>query len=259
MKLLLSAFATMLALWSFTPEAHASACANDQYMHNGSVMEVQICDGGSLTISYAQPRPGMAKVGARPGSLLFNGVIGTNGFITGQSRSFSARCGVIAYDVTGNQQGGDTYVMNGSAPIRGNGCRVVRYRQDNLVFTPAAGGGGGGGPQTAQPSCPPGFYFNGSQCLRQNAGPAPRPQPVPQPLSGGNAGDWYAIAISTKSRNAAQNRANALGPGWKVMNTNQCPNFRNGYWIATAGGFSKSTAQLYVNQAGGDSYRKSCR
>ena len=256
MKRFLSALAAMFALWSFTPQAHASACANDRYMHNGSVMEVQICDGGSLTISYAQPRPGMAKVGARPGSLLFNGVIGTNGVISGQSRLFSARCGVIAYDVTGMQQGGDTYVMNGTAPIRGKGCRIVRYRQDNLVFTPA---GGGGGPQTAQPSCPPGFYFNGSQCLRQNAGPAPRPQPVPQPQPGGNAGDWYAIAISATTRNAAQQRANTLGPGWFVMNTRDCPNFRNGYWVATAGGFSKATAQLYVDQARRfKAYKKTC-
>lgn len=149
--------------------------------------------------------------------------------------------------------------MNGSAPIRGNGCRVVRYRQDNLVFTPAAGGGGGGGPQTAQPSCPPGFYFNGSQCLRQNAGPAPVPQPAPQPRPGGNAGDWYAIAISATTRNAAQQRANTLGPGWFVMNTRDCPNFRNGYWVATAGGFSKATAQLYVDQARRfKAYKKTC-
>ncbi|MCB1474210.1 MAG: hypothetical protein H6884_06330 [Rhodobiaceae bacterium] len=81
----------------------------------------------------------------------------------------------------------------------------------------------------------------------------------PNPPSGNaGSGDWYAIALSTTSRNAAQAKANALGPGWFVMNTNQCPNFRNGYWIATAGGFSKNTAQLYVNQAGGDAYRKRC-
>ncbi len=250
MKRFLFALSAMFAFWSFTPQAHASACANDRYMHNGSVMEVQICDGGSLTISYAQPRPGMAKAGARPGSLLFNGVIGTNGVITGQSRLFSARCGVIAYDVTGNQQGGDTYVMNGSAPIRGKGCQVVRYRNDHLVFTPDAGGGGGG-PQTVQPSCPNGFYFDGSQCIRQNAGPAPQPSP------GGGAGDWHAIAISTTSQSEAQRKANALGAGWYVMNTNQCPHFRNGYWIATAGPTSKGTAQSYANASRG-AYIKTC-
>jgi hypothetical protein len=226
-------------------------------MHNGSLMEMQVCDGGVMTISYVRPRPGMAKQGARNGSLLFDGVEGPGGVITGQSRLFSARCGVVPYAVSGGMQG-NTIVLNGTAPIRGNGCRTVRYRQDNLVFTLVNAGAAPGGPQVVQPTCPPGFFFDGSQCIRQNAGPAPIPQPAPPPRPGVNVGDWYAIAISTKSRGEAQRRANALGPGWFVMNTAQCPNFRNGYWIATAGGFAKNTAQLYVNQAGGDSYKKTC-
>jgi hypothetical protein len=86
---------------------------------------------------------------------------------------------------------------------------------------------------------------------------ASNPRPAPRP-SGGSGGDWYAIAISSTSRNEAQRVANRLGAGWFVMNTRECPNFRNGYWIATAGGYSKSVAQRYVNQAGGDAYRKTC-
>jgi hypothetical protein len=87
---------------------------------------------------------------------------------------------------------------------------------------------------------------------------ASNPRPAPRPSGGGGSGDWYAIAISSTSRNEAQRVANRLGAGWFVMNTRECPNFRNGYWIATAGGYSKSTAQQYVNQAGGDAYRKTC-
>ena len=259
MKRLLSAVAAVFALSALAPQAEASACSVDQYMHNRSVMEIEACDGGTITISYVQPRPGMAKAGARNGSLLFDGFEQPNGVITGNSRLFSARCGVVPYAVSGSRQG-NSIVLNGTAPIRGKGCQVVRYRQDNLVFTLIGAGAGAGVPQTVQPSCPPGFYFNGSQCLRRNAGPAPIPvpQPVPQPQPGGNAGDWYAIAGSFKKRGPAQARVNQLGPGWFVMNTNQCPNFRNGYWIATAGGFAKGTAQLYVNQARKGAYKKTC-
>ncbi|MEM8878171.1 MAG: peptidoglycan-binding domain-containing protein [Pseudomonadota bacterium] len=81
--------------------------------------------------------------------------------------------------------------------------------------------------------------------------------PQGNPNRGGSE-DWYAIAISSTSRSEAQRVANRLGAGWFVMNTRECPNFRNGYWIATAGGYSASVAQQYVRQAGGDAYRKTC-
>jgi len=201
-------------------------------------MEMQVCDGGAMSISYVRPRPGMAKQGARNGSLLFDGFEGPGGVITGQSRLFSARCGVVPYAVSGRMQA-NTIVLNGTAPIRGNGCQVVRYRQDNLLFTLVNAGAAPGGPQVIAPQCPPGFTLSGGQCIRMGAAPAPRPQPAP----GVGSGDWYAIAGSFKSRGQAQTRQQALGFGWSVMNTNQCPNFRNGYWIATAGGFANASEQ----------------
>jgi hypothetical protein len=43
------------------------------------------------------------------------------------------------------------------------------------------------------------------------------------------------------------------------MNTNQCPNFRNGYWIATAGPLSKQEAQAYSGGASHfGAYVKTC-
>ena len=220
--------------------AHASACSLYRYMHNGSVMDVQVCDGGQLTISYAQPRPGMARAGARPGSLLFDGSEGANGFISGQSRLFSARCGVVTYPVSGSRQG-NTIVLNGTAPIRGQGCQVVRHRQDNLVFSLL--GGGAPGPNPA-PQCPPGFVFSNGQCVRAGAGPAPAPQPAP------GGGDWYAIAGSFGSPAQARSRVGQLGGGaWRIMNTAQYPDFRHGFWIATAGPFSKGQAQAYAGAA----------
>ncbi len=252
MNPLLSAITAVFALFALTPLAGAGTCPTDRYMHNGSVMEVHFCNGGSVTISYVQPRAGMIKAGARNGSLLFDGFEQPNGVITGNSRLFSARCGVVPYAVSGSRQG-NAIVLNGTAPIRGKGCQVVRYRQDNLVFSLL-----GAGPQVVPAQCPPGFTLSGGQCIRMGAAPAPIPVPVPQPQPGGNAGDWYAIAGSFRKRGPAQARVNQLGPGWFVMNTSQCPNFRNGYWIATAGGFAKGTAQLYVNQARKGAYKKTC-
>lgn len=241
MSRLLLVFLSIFALAALTQQARASACAIDQYMHNGSVMEIQICDGGTMAISYVQPRPGMARQGARNGSLLFDGVEGPGGVITGNSRLFSARCGVVPYAVSGHRQG-NAIVLNGTAPIRGERCRVVRYRQDNLVFS-LVGAGAGAGPQVVPAQCPPGFSLSGGQCIRAGA-------QAPQPVPGGGASDWYAIAGSMRTQGQAQSRVNQLGGGaWYIMNTAQCPNFRNGYWIATAGPFSKAQAQSYSASA----------
>ena len=242
-RALLTLSTVAVSLMATTSQGHASACANDQYLHNGSIMDVQICDGGRLVISYSQPRAGMARAGAQPGSLLFDGVEGGGGTISGQSRLFSARCGVITYPVNGSRQG-NTIVLRGAAPVRGNGCQVVRYRQDNLVFSPLASA------PAPTPQCPPGFSFVNGQCVRAGAGPGPAP-----------GGGWYAIAGSFTSQAQAQTRVAQLGGGgWFVMNTAQCPNFRNGYWIATAGPLPRGQAQALASTArrfGG--YAKSCR
>jgi len=46
---LLAAIVAVIGLWS--PPADASNCSVDQYDHNGSPMELRLCDGGNLTIS----------------------------------------------------------------------------------------------------------------------------------------------------------------------------------------------------------------
>lgn len=240
MKRLFFAIPALLAFLFAVPPAHASACAIDEYTHNGSLMEIQVCDGGSISISYTQPRPGIAKQGARPGSLLFDGFEGANGVISGKSRLFSSRCGVVTYAVTGGRQG-NSIILNGSAPIRGQGCQVTRHRQDNLVFSLV---GAGGGPQVVAPQCPPGFVLTGGQCILVGAGGgAPRPVPVPQ------GGDWHAIAGSFRVQGEARARVNQLGGPWHVLHTSQCPNMTPGYWIATAGGFHKGQAQGYAHSA----------
>ena len=227
----------VLVLSAPIPPALASACAVDDYDHNGSTMQLQVCDGGGITISYTAPRSGLIPHGVRDGTLLFDGTEQPNGAIRGQARLFNRHCGVITYSVTGSRQG-DSIVLRGNAPVRNKNCRITRHRPDTLVFTLLAAS-----PPGPQPTCPPGFVFSNGQCVRGGGAPGPGPGPGPA------AGDWHAIAGSFRSQNQAQARANQLGGGWYVMNTAQCPNFRNGYWIATAGPFAKGQAQAYAAAA----------
>lgn len=114
---------------------------------------------------------------------------------------------------------GSTIRLFGQAPVRDSSCNVVRYRADELVFT-----------------------------ARRGAGGAPR------------TGDWYAVAGTFGSRLDAMRRANELGPDrWIAMNTGECPNFRNGLWIAASGPFSRADAQRLANSASHfGAYIKSC-
>ncbi len=221
-------------------QASASACAVDDYDHNGSRMELQVCDGGGITISYLNPRSGLIPHGVRNGTLLFDGTEQANGVISGQSRLFNKRCGVITYAVVGSRQG-NSIVLRGSAPVRDRNCQISRHRQDTLVFSLLAAAPPP--PAAPQPTCPPGFRFSGGQCVRIGSAPRPAPQPAP------GAGDWHAIAGSFRTQQQALARANQLGGSWYVMNTADCPNFRNGYWIATAGPFGKRQAQSHAAAA----------
>lgn len=84
--------------------------------------------------------------------------------------------------------------------------------------------------------------------------------------SGGGAvgpDSWYAIAASSTSQDAAQQRANVLGSGWFVMSSSECPNFRGGLWVTVSGPSSHADALARANNAKRsgvhDAYAKSCR
>jgi|SRR5665811_156182 len=240
--------AASLALGLVASPVEASNCATDAYDHNGSLMEMQVCDGGGMSISYTRPRRGLIGVGVTSGTLLFEGVEQAGGAISGQARRFDKTCGPVLYPVTGHNHGG-SIILRGNAPKVDGNCRVVGYRDDKLLFTlqgavpppPPAGG-----PAVVAPSCPPGYVLSQGLCVAGRA---------PAPVASG--GDWYAIGGSFKSRGEAQGRASQFGPGWVVMNTNTCPNLTNGYWVAAAGPFDKATAQLYINETG-RGYVKTC-
>ncbi|HUW74147.1 MAG TPA: hypothetical protein VMW05_09005 [Methyloceanibacter sp.] len=77
--------AVSLALGLAASPVEASNCAVDAYDHNGSLMEMQVCDGGGMSISYTQPRRGLIGVGVTSGTLLFEGVEQAGGAISGQA------------------------------------------------------------------------------------------------------------------------------------------------------------------------------
>jgi hypothetical protein len=114
---------------------------------------------------------------------------------------------------------GNSIVLSGSAPKRNSSCRVISYSTDKLLFT-----------------------------LNIGATPA--------------ADDWYVIAGSFRSTAAAQrvvDRLNAGRADWFIKNTRDCPNFTNGYSIATIGPMSKALATEWKDWTGQpDAYIKTC-
>jgi hypothetical protein len=129
----LSFIALVFLLFWTGGQAWASNCAVDEYDHNGSVMEVQMCDDG-LFISYAVPKKSLAKIGVRPGTMLFEGTISNIGVVAGTAYRFSAACGDIAYDVTGAIRS-SSILLDGQAPVRNKRCQITEYRYDELLFT----------------------------------------------------------------------------------------------------------------------------
>jgi hypothetical protein len=102
--------------------------------HNGSLMGL-MADGPYRQFVYEQPRPGMAQVGVRPGTLLFDGRRDGNQYL-GTAYLFPPTCPRIAYDVSGPVSWNDLQVtMYGLAPIVDRNCQVIGYRNDTLVFS----------------------------------------------------------------------------------------------------------------------------
>jgi len=172
-----------------------------------------------LWISYIEPRDGLKKVGVEDGTLLFEGEVGAAGTIIGQARLFSAKCGEILYDVSGAWRS-NSILLEGIAPVRDSSCRVTKYRNDELLFTLET-------------------YADNTV-----------------------ATDWYAIVGSFKKRSDAQRKVDQINNGiddWFVLDTDYCPNFTNGYWIATIGPFEQAGAKAWKDWTGQhDAYIKRC-
>ena len=120
--------------------AQPAAADTWRYIHNGSVMLVNE-EGDRLTITYEEPRNGLAAVGVRKGTTLFTGTRYPGGEVDGMAFVFGGDCPPIDYYVTGTYRPGTALTLTGAAPVRKSpGCKITDNRWDipaaKLVFTP---------------------------------------------------------------------------------------------------------------------------
>jgi hypothetical protein len=103
------------------------------WLHNGSVVTLE-ADGESRRFIYHQPREGVAKAGAKAGSILFQGIRSGDSY-SGTAYLFSLRCGPQSYEVSGKVSADQRLVtLSGQAPVLGKDCRVRRQKTDTLEF-----------------------------------------------------------------------------------------------------------------------------
>lgn len=115
-------------------EALQTAVTGPHWLHNSSVMRLE-ASGKARRFYYLVPRPGMHNVGARAGTLLFEGTRDGNTY-AGTAYIFSARCKPQPYAVQGAVIDGDRrIVMTGKAPIVAANCTINGTRDDTLEFT----------------------------------------------------------------------------------------------------------------------------
>lgn len=115
------------------PAAKASVPGRS-WLHNGSVMRLE-GTGSERRFVYEAPRAGIRKVGAKPGTLLFEGQLDGQRY-AGTAYVFAEGCPPQPYPVTGRlSDGGRRVVMTGKAPRLGPSCNATGTRDDTLVFT----------------------------------------------------------------------------------------------------------------------------
>jgi len=117
-------------------DAHA-ACDSASYDHNGSRMEVHVCDD-RMVIEYDRPRSGIIQQGVRQGTVLFQGRIRTTDRgirIGGRAHVFKRGCEPAPYQVDGFMDDSGMMTLRGRAPLRRNGCAISGHRDDVLVFS----------------------------------------------------------------------------------------------------------------------------
>jgi hypothetical protein len=115
-------------------QTQAAPSAPSLWEHNGSTLYL-VESGTTREFRYQKPRPGMAEVGARPGTLLFRGRL-DDGQFSGTAYIFNPRCGPIPFQVKGSAlDDGERIVLTGQAPLVGRKCRVFRTFASSLEFT----------------------------------------------------------------------------------------------------------------------------
>lgn len=160
--------------------APAAPAGPSLWDHNNSVMSLE-ASGAARRIYYRQPREGMLRAGAQPGSLVFDGRQ-SGRQIVGTAYIFAGSCGQKPYQVQGEVRDDGSIVMHGLAPrINRSTCQAVDTRADELVFTPR-------GAPAAAASGSPAWDHNGSAMSLQVSGSTVRffyQQPRPGMLQAG--------------------------------------------------------------------------
>ncbi len=115
-------------------EVAPSGAEGRSWLHNGSIMRLET-SGSERRFFYEAPRVGIRKVGAKPGTLLFKGLLKGSAY-SGTAYVFAAGCNPQPYAVEGRvSDGGRRVVMTGKAPRLSAACEVTGSRDDTLVFT----------------------------------------------------------------------------------------------------------------------------
>ena len=189
--------------------------------HNGSRMMVTI-EEDAFVITYEKPKRSLRKHGVRSGTVLFSGHIDGRR-VEGEAFVFRDGCDPEPYQVEGIYNSDQrSFTLKGASPRRETGgCEIVDYVNSGsnakLKFSRASDDadevGGGDG---VNPYC-----------------------------------GWWAIYACHKSRDAAINDMNNAGYGG-VVDSNDVPNFRNGYYCVADGPTTSSNANRMKNRARGE-------
>ena len=83
---------------------------------------------------YEKPRAGLAAMGVKKGTVLFDGRKDGDTYV-GTAYVFSKSCGATSYFVSGNVSNNDlTVTLRGKVPVLDDGCDVKRYNDNVLNF-----------------------------------------------------------------------------------------------------------------------------
>lgn len=107
--------------------------------HNGSLMSVVVDGHGGMQIAYADPRPGLAAIGVRPGTVLIRGHW-AGPTLQATAVVYAGECGVIPYPVSGTALPNGVLTLAGAAPIVDPySCAVLAMAwtgNSTLIFEP---------------------------------------------------------------------------------------------------------------------------
>jgi hypothetical protein len=103
------------------------------WKHNGSAVYL-VADGARREFRYQKPKWKMEEIGAKPGTLLFDGRRDGDKYI-GKAYVFSKQCGPISYAVTGSTSADQRRVaLKGRLPVLNSSCQQVSALDDVLIF-----------------------------------------------------------------------------------------------------------------------------